>query len=103
MTTLLFSEDSITATRRLWHTGADGGVVVETQTDVEPVIVDAKDRYNEFRENAGWKGDFHHVASIPMGIFLKLWEDGTARDPKAIKKWINDRDNRVFKVRPGKV
>jgi hypothetical protein len=52
---------------------------------------------------ANWKGEWHHVASIPESIYFQLKADGKIDDPVYMKKWLNDPDNRFFRVRPGQV
>jgi hypothetical protein len=49
---------------------------------------------------AGW-GEGRHVARLPMVLWLKLYSDGTLSDPKRLRRWLNDPDNRDFRVRPG--
>jgi len=43
------------------------------------------------------------VASIPLNVYYDLKRRGIADDPKAMKKWLNDPDNRVFRTREGTV
>jgi hypothetical protein len=43
------------------------------------------------------------VASIPESIYFKLKAEGKLDDPVYMKKWLNDPDNRFFRVRPGQV
>lgn len=50
-----------------------------------------------------WKGDFHHVASIPMSIYAEWVQTGMIHDQAAIKRWLDDPDNRVFRTKPGRL
>jgi hypothetical protein len=34
-------------------------------------------------------------------VYYELKRQGIADDPKALKKWLNDRDNQVFRTRAG--
>jgi hypothetical protein len=48
----------------------------------------------------GW-GDGQIVARLPLVLWLKLYQDGTLNDRAKLKRWLNDPDNRDFRVRPG--
>jgi hypothetical protein len=43
-----------------------------------------------------------HVARIPKPVYARLERMGITRDPKAFDAWLNDRDNRVFRVDDGR-
>lgn len=55
-------------------------------------------QYNE--PNDRW-GDMQRVATLPMALWLKLFQDGILNDPKAIRRWLNDPDHKDFRARPG--
>jgi hypothetical protein len=38
-----------------------------------------------------------------MPLFYRLKKDGIIDDPSAMKRWLNDPDNRFFRTRPGRV
>ena len=81
-----------------------GDVGLETQQDVAAVIEGTKGAFNPVDERAPWKGDVHKVASVPMSIYHQLAKvSNNFKDQKAIRKWLNDSDNRVFRTRPGRV
>ena len=44
-----------------------------------------------------------HVAEIPMVIYQKMVREGSINDKKALKKWLNDPDNKMFRTWKGKV
>ena len=81
-----------------------GDIGLETQQDVTAVIEGTKGEFNPVDERAPWKGDVHKVASIPMTIYHELAKiSNNFKDERVIRKWLNDKDNRVFRTRPGKV
>jgi len=83
---------------------ATGDIGLQTQQDVTAIIGDTKGVFNQTDERAPWKGDVHKVASIPMGIYHELAKiSNNFKDQRVIRKWLNDKDNRVFRTRPGKV
>lgn len=104
MQTRLFDADPVTGIRRLFHWDpVDRKAHIETIHDVEDILEGNKERYNGVDERAGWKGEMHRVASIPMPLFFELKKKGIVDDPKALRQWLNDSDNRLFRTRPGRV
>lgn len=80
---------------------------IHTEVDLAPFIDITKAIYNDARGD--WKGDLHHVAAIPMELLVELQKKGIATtggrilDKAAMKAWLNDPDNRAFRVKPGRV
>lgn len=73
----------------------------EDRLDVEPLL-----EMNQYRRNdAGddWKGDMHHVASLPLVIWFKLKKEGILADPKAFRRWLNDPANIEYRTKRGRV
>lgn len=75
--------------------------------DVTRLTETTKALYNDAASN--WKGDWHHVASIPMTLLPELQKQGIMNtagrilDMPKFKAWVNDRDNRVFRTKPGQI
>jgi hypothetical protein len=104
MHTKLFDINPITGTRKMWHYDAEKDeATIETIIDATQIVSDNKDRFNSFDEKANWKGDMHHVASIPMALFYQMKAEGKLDDEAYMKRWLNDPDNRAFRTRPGEV
>jgi hypothetical protein len=97
--------DSATGITQWYHFDeATGDVGLETQQDVTAVIEGTKGAFNPVDERAPWKGDVLKVASIPMTIYHELAKiSNNFKDQRVIRKWLNDKDNRVFRTRPGRV
>lgn len=80
---------------------------IEKVVDVEPIIEVAKALSNDAPSD--WKGDWHRVASIPLALLPELAKKGIMTaggrilDKAKMKQWLNDRDSRVFRTRPGVV
>jgi hypothetical protein len=96
----LLGFDPITQKTDTWHDEPDGGVVVASEQDVTDIIEQNKEDYNA---RSGFKGDWHHVARIPLAIYEDLMRKGIADDPARLKKWLDNPDNRAFRSHPGKV
>ena len=100
----IFSEDKDQGITRYWHYNPETDeATIQTQQDVTDIIEENKQEFNMVDERAGWKGEFHRVASIPMSIYAKLKADGKLEDQEYMKRWLNDPENRFFRVRPGQV
>jgi hypothetical protein len=52
-----------------------------------------------------WKGDWHHIGAVPAGFAFHgyLGEAIQNDDASAMKKWLNDSDNRKFRTKEGTV
>jgi hypothetical protein len=104
MHTKLFDINTETGTRKMWHYDAEKDeAVIETIIDATQIVSDNKDRFNSFDEKANWKGDMHHVASIPMALFYQMKAEGKLDDQAYMKRWLNSPENRAFRTRPGEV
>jgi hypothetical protein len=71
-----------------------------TVTNVDPIIEANKQRRND-KAGEPWRdGDI--LASIPMDLyFRKIQPMRDAGDEKALRRWLNDSDNRAFRNREG--
>lgn len=99
--TRVFDIDEVTQRTRLFHYDhTNDSFTIETNQDVTDLIETNKALSNDA---SGRWGEWQRVASIPMNLYMQLREQGVFRDQKAIRKWLNDRDNQLFRTRPGKV
>jgi hypothetical protein len=102
----ILDSDSLLGIHTIFHPDIHTGDVntIQTVQDAEPIVELNKARASHFDERTGYKGDgFHQVASIPLVIYQQLVKDGITEDPKAFRKWLNDRDHAAFRTRPGRV
>jgi len=76
--------------------------VVKTQ-DIQPTL----DYTKYLREQpVNRKADDRHIAEIPLVLFAKLIRDGimgSEGDSKAILKWLDKPENKVFKTVEGRL
>lgn len=100
----LLDQDPVTRVKEVFHwDDLTQSFVVETLQDVEPVVEETKAQFAATDERARWKGDLHRVAQIPLSVWQDLEKKGITKDEKLLKRWLNDRDNLVFRTRPGRV
>jgi len=101
MTKRIFDTDPLTGITRYWHMRDNGEFVIETEQKID--VDDSNARFrNQTDKRTKW-GDMARVASIPLSVYYDLKRRGIADDPKAMKKWLNDPDNRAFRTREGTV
>lgn len=87
-------------------------LIIERVQDIEPIIESNKRKMNDnygHSESTRWKGEFHHVASIPEVVIEKWCKDhgftfaDFINDPKIYKRFLNDSANSHFRTKPGKI
>lgn len=72
---------------------------VHTRQNADPIV-----RANKInRENHKAGGDLKHVATVPVAIYERAIREGWANDQDAWRRWLNDSDNRDFRVWEGRV
>jgi hypothetical protein len=99
----LFDIDPLTGSKRYFsYDDETDECTIQTEHDVSNLLELNKQRYNNVDEKARW-GDGQLVASIPLPLYFDLKAKGIVDDPKKFKEWLNDSDNRHFRMRPGKV
>ena len=100
----LLSNDPFTGVSKTFHADDNGNsFVIETgmaQPVLEQIIENNKTNYND--ASGSW-GNGKIVASIPIHIYWDLKKKGIADDQAAMKRWLNDPDNRYFRTRPGTI
>jgi len=97
--------DPETKTTQWFHYDeSTGNYGLETRQDITHIVEANKAHFRQVDERANWKGDQHRVASIPLSIYHELAKvSNNFKDQKAIKRWLNNPDNRVFRTRPGRI
>lgn len=80
-----------------------GDTILETVADVGEITDHTIAGFNNYRERAPWRTKgmgLNKVAVLPMEIWLRLRKEG--RDnPKDMGKFLQDKDNAVFRARTG--
>ena len=103
----IFSQDLDTRTAQIAHDDGEGNVIIETVQDIKPFLEQNKNSYAQIDERARW-GEFTQIASIPFSVIQDLNKQGILKgfhivDPKKLKAWLNDSNNRFFRTRPGRI
>lgn len=78
---------------------------VRSEQIVDPMLETAKANYNQTDERARWK-DMNHVGILPLEVWWhhkKVHGVDLMRDHDALRRWLNDPDNRHFRTRPGRI
>lgn len=87
-----------------WHYDeSTDTAIIESVQDHTAIVEANRNKFNRMDERSDWKGDMHHVATIPLVLIQELKQKGILDDQVALKKWLNDPENRFFRTRPGQV
>lgn len=100
MSKRLFDHDPLLGITKYWHVKDNGEFAVETVQDTATAFDLNRREFNEQSDGKNWR-DVNKVASIPLAVYYDLKRKGIADDPAALKRWLNDADNRVFRTRGG--
>ena len=80
----------------------DEKLIVESTQDIAPILKQNKAERNEFdiqrNSELKYKEGWTKVATIPNIIIDKLMKAGVWGDKKAMKKWLNDPDQKTFRT-----
>lgn len=89
--------------RSTWIMERDGKTHLRHDYPVDKLIEQNKIRQNN--ASSGWKGDWHHVASVPLNMVHQtgLGEAVTQQDDKWLSKFLNDIENQHFRTKLGSV
>lgn len=99
----LFDANPELGITRFWHYDEEKDeATIQTQQDVSAIIEENKQEFNLVDERARW-GEWTRVASIPLSLYYQLKAEGKLDDQAYMKRFLNDPENRHFRVRPGKV
>jgi hypothetical protein len=102
---MLLKADPVRRKRVLIHESEhDDSYVLHSQQDIQPVL-DANEQmrrhFTSARDPHGEWGSF--AGRIPAVIWDELVRKGIAFDDKALLRWLQDPDNRAFKIHPGRL
>jgi hypothetical protein len=93
--------------RYLWSNDDEKTIWVVRDGDEMQIVTEWKSLSALFDANAaeaaefsrtGKHGEFQKVASVPKGMFAEWRKDGITDDPEAMRRRLNDSDNRKFRV-----
>ena len=76
---------------------------IETVQDVEGLLDANVEEQNHIAQSGKRWGEWARVASVPMAIYGEWLTTGKDKDKRWLKRWLNDRENRKFRTRLGRV
>jgi hypothetical protein len=77
-------------------------LIIEREQDIEGILDTCKALAND--APTGWKGEVHHVASIPLIVYEKVLNEtgiDLLKDKAAMKRFLNDPDNKFLRTKLG--
>lgn len=87
---------------RVLHARPDdpyGDFAIQTVEDVEPII----DSVKVLEEHQDQKAPMRHVARVPVTIVEQAMREGWFHDQAKWNRWLNDPQNKDFRVWKGRV
>lgn len=97
----LLDTDPITGIRHVFHYDeVTDEATITAEQDVSNVIELNKQEYNDAPDRFG---EWSKVATLPMVVYYDLKKKGILDDQVALKRWLNDPENRFFRTRPGTI
>jgi hypothetical protein len=97
---------------RTAYADGDGGIIIKSEVYLTDFTENTKEQFNARSGKTGWGDSVYDpknkIASLPAEIINTLNKEGIMRgyhilDQKALVKWLNNPDNRVFRTRGGTV
>ena len=76
-----------------------GDFAIETIEDVEPII----DSVKTLRDEQDKKAHMRHVARVPVTVVERAMREGWFHDQAKWDQWLNDPQNKDFRVWEGRV
>ena len=101
---MLLKSDPIARRRSTFYEQPmDDGYLIRSEQDVEPVMEANHEMRRHFTSAKDPHGEWGSlVGRIPVIIWEDLMRRGIAQDEKALLKWLQDSDNRAWKIHPGR-
>ena len=112
MATSVMTYDPIRKKKTLVHHAyGEDTAIFQSITDVTDIIELNKAQYAITDERAGWKGDIHMVARIPLDTMFRLKQEGkidrdgfaTEEGSAQLMKLLDDPSYRDLRTRPGRL
>lgn len=98
------SYDPMTGVTEWFVSKDDGTFDIVMEQDITDIAEVANDDRKDRRGTGGWKGDgMHKVATMPMTVLQEFMNRGELQDQNAIKRWVNDPANAIYRSRSGRI
>lgn len=100
---IIFETDALTKTvqRFHWDPATEQFTITDEQDVTELVEMNKALQNSDATPNKS--SGMRRVASVPLNIYMKLKEQGIIDDPKRLRAWLNDPDNRAWRTNTMKV
>lgn len=101
MSKRLITDDALTGIKTyLEYDGTDDNAVIRKEQDVTGIVESNRAAFDAAPKR--W-GDMTHVGRIPLTVYYELERKGILNDQDALRKWLNDPENAMWRVRPGTI
>lgn len=101
---LLYSEDGVSTYHYYDH--GEKKTIIQQVEDVEPLLDVNKRKASD--SGRGWKGDMHHIASIPRVLYEQWWREfgGNPMSPEnrpRLMQKLRDPEFRYLRTKEGRI
>ena len=95
----LDSEWSGNILRNVWYDEWKDTITFENKQWVDPILKLNKEVRKDWdSRSSGGRGEWHQIASIPLIVVEQLMKEGIWDNTERLHKWLNDRDNIMFRT-----
>ena len=99
----IFSHDPEWGVTKWWHYDSDTDIArIETVQDVEHLL-EVNKAAQALTAGGRWGDGLQHVAHIPMATYAEWLATGKDKDQAAVRRWLNDPENKLHRTKLGKV
>ena len=95
----LDSEWSGELLRNVWYDEWKDTITFENKQWTDPILKLNKEVRKDWdSRKSGGRGEWHQIASIPLIVVEQLMKEGIWDNTERLHKWLNDRDNIMFRT-----
>ena len=95
----LDSEWSGNILRNVWYDEWKDTITFENKQWTDPILKLNKEVRKDWdSRKSGGHGEWHQIASIPLIVVEQLMKEGIWNNTERLHKWLNDRDNVMFRT-----
>ena len=85
--------------RNVWYDEWKDTITFENKQWIDPILTVNKEIRKDWdARSSGGRGEWHQIASIPLIVVEQLMKEGIWDNTERLHKWLNDRDNIMFRT-----
>ena len=85
--------------RNVWYDEWKDTITFQNKQWIDPILTVNKEIRKDWdARSSGGRGEWHQIASIPLIVVEELMKQGIWDNTERLHKWLNDRDNIMFRT-----